>query len=142
MVGSSARREIYLQINKQVYFSYFSSNFSCFEHIESFPVISWFWNFFVCPYSGGFFLPTHFLEVISPRCDHVFSLFVLVFVCPSILFLLILFSIALINFRIGRIGLDYYRKMIMTFKFLSIHWSWKFLSGVNRVQRGITPSND
>ena len=45
MVWSPAWREIYLHTDKKIYFSYFSFNFSCFEHIDSLPVISWFWKF-------------------------------------------------------------------------------------------------
>ena len=54
MVWSSARGDIYLQIDMKIHFSYFSFNFSCFEHIESLPVISWFWTFrvFASPYLG------------------------------------------------------------------------------------------
>ena len=48
-VWSSARRDIYLKIDKYIYFSCFPFNFSRFEHIESLPVISWFWNFFHAP---------------------------------------------------------------------------------------------
>ena len=45
MVWNSAARKIYLQID--MYFSLFPFSFSCFEHIECLPVISWFWKFYV-----------------------------------------------------------------------------------------------
>ena len=53
MVWSSTQQDIYLQINK-IYFSYSLFNFSCFEHIESSPVISWFWKYFCNSLCGCF----------------------------------------------------------------------------------------
>ena len=72
MVWSSARQDIYLQIDKKVYFSCFSFNFSRFEHIESLTVISWFWNLFhvlicVLPILGDHPFWGSNLPLIRPR---------------------------------------------------------------------------
>ena len=66
MVWSSAWREIYLHIDKSIYFSYLSFNFTCFEQTEFLPVISWFWKFYV-----PIWAPTHFPEVICFRYNPV-----------------------------------------------------------------------
>ena len=44
-IWSAGWRETYLHIDKLIYFSYLLFNFSCFDHIESLPIISWFWKF-------------------------------------------------------------------------------------------------
>ena len=50
-----------------MYFVLFPFSFSCFEHIESLPFISWFWKFYIpiwpLPVSSAHL----FLEVICPR---------------------------------------------------------------------------
>ena len=50
-----------------MYFSLFPFSFSCFEHIECLPVISWFWKFYVPIWALPILALTCFLEVIYPR---------------------------------------------------------------------------
>ena len=50
-----------------MYFSLFSFSFSCFEHIEFLPVISWFWKFYVPIWALPIFSAHLFLGVIYPR---------------------------------------------------------------------------
>ena len=58
MVQISVQREIYLQNDWYIYFSYCSFNFSCFEHA----------NFLHAPiWALRFQTPTCFLEVIFPK---------------------------------------------------------------------------
>ena len=47
-------------------FSLFPFSFSCFEHIECLPVISWFWNFMSLIGRFQFLVPICFLKVIYP----------------------------------------------------------------------------
>ena len=58
-VRNNRRKYLFLQIDKWVYFSCFSFSFSCFEHIESLPVISSFWTFFHVPIWPLLFLGAH-----------------------------------------------------------------------------------
>ena len=54
-------------IRSQLYFSF---NFICFEHIQSLPVISWFWFFLHVPiWALPIWAPICFPEVTYPRYD-------------------------------------------------------------------------
>ena len=59
----------FICISIRRFIPYFSFNFSCFEHNESLPVTSWFWNFMSLFGCFHFWVLTHFPEVICPRYD-------------------------------------------------------------------------
>ena len=59
----------FMRIYTMIYATLFPFSFSCFEHSECLPVISWFWKFYVPIWALSIFSFHFFLEVIYPRCN-------------------------------------------------------------------------
>ena len=86
MVGSYAQIEIYLHIDKQIYFSYFSFNFSCYWVFTSYLAIL---KIYTSPYLGASdfgcppFFPKNFALDMALISEHHFGTKVILFY-PSI----------------------------------------------------------